>query len=81
MTAFKKKTAFRQNLLPKYQGKISDVLKIKKKIGTNLYITENMKNGAIKITPADQIIKTKLTLKNALEILNEKYMYHEIPNK
>jgi hypothetical protein len=70
--AFKRKTAFKKTSLPKYQKKITDLIRIKNKIGTNLYITENMNNGAIRITPSDQIIKTKLNLKEAEEILNEK---------
>jgi hypothetical protein len=70
--ACKRKTAFKKTSLPKYQKKISDLIRIKNKIGKNLYITENIGNGAVRITPSDQIIKTKLKLKEAKEILNEK---------
>jgi hypothetical protein len=70
--AFKRKTAFKKTMLPKYQKKITDLLRIKSKIGTNLYITEDTSSGVTRVTPADQIIKTNLTLKEAEGILNEK---------
>ena len=70
--AFQKRTSFAKHLRPKYQRQIQlKCFQLKKKIGTNSWIVQNLETDELSISTSDLLIRTKLTKEQCLQTIDD----------
>ena len=59
---FRKRMQFARNMASKLQPKIVEAFVVKKRIGTSMYLCQNVMTDVQKLLPIDQLIRCRLSL-------------------